>query len=217
MRKFLLALFSALALTSPVLADSLSVPLGANGMVGSTAAPIGNGYFTSMHLGTGYSLCFSTSACSSSQFALWGDGTNLLVNANATGSLNLTIAGSTMLGISPTLITIALPVTSTSTVTATNLYTTASLPTISSCGTSPPAATAGSSARAGQFTLGTGATAACTVTFATAYPNYAYCTVTPAFAYAGTYYVSASSKTAFTVTLGTGTASVVFNYSCGGN
>jgi hypothetical protein len=93
----------------------------------------------------------------------------------------------------------------------------AAVPTISTCGTSPPAATAGSSNNGGQFTLGTGATAACTVTFATAFPTQAYCTVTPASNYTGTYYISAQSRTAFTVTLGTGTASVVFNYSCNGN
>jgi hypothetical protein len=94
---------------------------------------------------------------------------------------------------------------------------TAAVPTITTCGTSPPAATAGSSNNGGQFTLGTGATAACTVTFATAYPTTAFCTVTPASAYTGTYYISAQSRTAFTVTLGTGTASVIFNYSCAGN
>jgi hypothetical protein len=100
---------------------------------------------------------------------------------------------------------------------ATQTLTTAALPTISTCGTSPPAASAGSNNSGGQFTLGTGATAACTVTFNTAYPTNAYCTVTPTSAYTGTYYVSAQSRTAFTVTLGTGTASVVFNYSCAGN
>jgi hypothetical protein len=95
----------------------------------------------------------------------------------------------------------------------------AAVPTISTCGTSPPAATAGSSNNGGQFTLGTGATAACTVTFATAFPNTAFCTVTPASNYTGTYYVDqvTSDKTKFTVKLGTGTASVVFNYSCNGN
>jgi hypothetical protein len=94
---------------------------------------------------------------------------------------------------------------------------TTALPTISTCGTSPPAASAGSHSNGGQFTLGTGATAACTVTFATAFPTQAYCIVTPASNYTGTYYISAQSKTAFTVTLGTGTASVVFNYACNGN
>lgn len=90
-------------------------------------------------------------------------------------------------------------------------------PTISSCGTSPPAASTGSSNNAGQFTLGTGTPTACTVTFASAFPNYAYCSVTAASNYTGTYYISAQSKSAFTVTLGAGTASVVFNYVCGGN
>ncbi len=93
----------------------------------------------------------------------------------------------------------------------------ASLPTISSCGTSPPAATAGSSNNAGQFTLGTATPTACTITFAAAYATHAYCTVTPASNYTGTYYISSQSNTSFTVTLGTGTDSVVFNYTCFGN
>lgn len=91
------------------------------------------------------------------------------------------------------------------------------LPTISACGTTPPAATAGSSNNAGQFTLGTGTPTACTVTFNSAYANNAYCTVTPASNYTGTYYISAQSRSAFTVTLGTGTSSAVFNYTCFGN
>jgi hypothetical protein len=97
------------------------------------------------------------------------------------------------------------------------LLNSSAVPTLSTCGISPPAATAGSNNNSGQFTLGTGATTACTVTLANAYPNYAYCTVTPASSYTGTYYISAQSKSAFTVTLGTGTASVKFNYTCGGN
>jgi hypothetical protein len=97
------------------------------------------------------------------------------------------------------------------------LLNSSAVPTISACGTTPPVATAGSNNNAGQFTLGTGATAACTVTFANAFPNSAFCTVTPATNYTGTYYISTQSKSLFTVTLGTGTASVKFNYSCGGN
>jgi len=98
-----------------------------------------------------------------------------------------------------------------------NFYGTAAVPTISSCGTSPPTAHVGSTNQAGQFTLGTGTPTACTITFANAYLNAAFCTVTPAFNYTGTYYISAQSKTAFTITLGTGTDSVVFNYNCQGS
>ncbi len=97
------------------------------------------------------------------------------------------------------------------------LLSSSAAPTISSCGTSPPAAASGSNNNSGQFTLGTGSTAACTVTFANAFPTAAFCTLTPASAYTGTYYISAQSASAFTVTLGTGTASVKFNYTCGGN
>jgi hypothetical protein len=93
-------------------------------------------------------------------------------------------------------------------------------PAASSCGTSP-AVTAGSSNSAGQFTLGTSTPTACTITFATAWATKAFCTVSPASsggaAISGGYYISAQSKTAFTLTIGTGTNSLVFNYTCAGN
>lgn len=96
----------------------------------------------------------------------------------------------------------------------------AAVPAASSCGTSP-AVTAGSSNNAGQFTLGTGTPTACTITFATAYATKAFCTVTPASsggaAISGGYYLSAQSKSAFTLTIGTGTDSLVWNYTCVGN
>jgi len=89
-------------------------------------------------------------------------------------------------------------------------------PSLSSCGTSPSTA-AGSSNQGGQITLGTGAPTACAVTFANAYPTYAFCTLTPASAYTGTYYLSGVSKSGFTINLGTGTSSAAFNYGCNGN
>lgn len=92
------------------------------------------------------------------------------------------------------------------------------VPTISACGTSPPVATAGSSDGAGQFTTGTASPTACTVTFATAYPNTAFCSVTPEGTLQPTSWrVSAQSKSAFTVTFAPGTSSQIFNYTCGGN
>jgi hypothetical protein len=105
-------------------------------------------------------------------------------------------------------------------VTAKSYATAANPPALTSCGTSPSVDT-GSSNSAGQFTLGTGSPTACTVTFAVAYPSKAFCTVSPASsggaAISGGYYISAQSKTAFTLTIGTGTNSLVFNYTCGGN
>jgi hypothetical protein len=99
-------------------------------------------------------------------------------------------------------------------------YFTANPPSATSCGTSPSIAS-GSNAQGGQFTLGTGTPTACTITFATPFPNNSYCTLTPASsggaAISGGYYISAESATAFTLTLGTGTSSLVFNYSCTGN
>lgn len=99
-----------------------------------------------------------------------------------------------------------------------NIYNTSGAPTPSSCGTTP-AVTAGSSNSGGQFTTGTGTPSACTLTFANAYATTAFCTVTPANAAAvgTTVYVSSSLRTAFTVTLGAGTDSAAYNYSCTGN
>ena len=95
-------------------------------------------------------------------------------------------------------------------------YTTVSVPTASACGGSP-AVDAGSSNHAGKITFGS-ATTACTLTFASAFANNAFCTVTPGAqpaAVANIPYISAQSKTAFTIS--GGTASAVYYYNCGGN
>jgi hypothetical protein len=96
-----------------------------------------------------------------------------------------------------------------------------SAPTISSCGTGSPSVAAGSTNIFGSFTMGTGSPTACTITFAHAYPTTAFCTVTPASpggaAITGGDYLSAISASGFTWTLGTGTSSLVFDYTCGGN
>jgi hypothetical protein len=95
-------------------------------------------------------------------------------------------------------------------------YTTVSVPTASACGGSP-AVDAGSSNHAGKITFGS-ATTACTLTFASAFANNAFCTVTPGAqpaAVANIPYISAQSKTAFTIS--GGTASAVYYYTCGGN
>jgi hypothetical protein len=89
-------------------------------------------------------------------------------------------------------------------------------PALTSCGTSP-SVTTGSVANMGQITFGTGTPTSCTLTFPVAFDSSAFCTATPASAYTGTYYFSTSSATGFTLTLGTGTNSVVFNYICFGN
>ncbi len=95
-----------------------------------------------------------------------------------------------------------------------------STPAVGTCGTTPTM-TAGSTNSTGQFTTGTGTPTACTVTFSTAWPNNAFCTVAPANSAAkaitGGYYISASSASAFTLTLGTGTSSAAFNYTCAGH
>ena len=102
--------------------------------------------------------------------------------------------------------------------TAGTVYGQASLPAISSCGGSPPAASAGSNNNQGQFTTGTGAPTACTVTFAVGFPSTASCTISPANAAAGLggAYISSQSNSAFTVTMTTGETSAKFNYTCGG-
>jgi len=95
-------------------------------------------------------------------------------------------------------------------------YTTISVPTPSACGTSP-SVDAGSTNHAGKVTFGS-ATTACTLTFASAYATNAFCTITPAAqpaAVANIPYISAQSKTAFTISGGTASAS--YYYTCGGN
>jgi hypothetical protein len=100
------------------------------------------------------------------------------------------------------------------------LTTGANPPTLSSCGTSPSINSA-SNNNAGYFTMGTGGPTSCTLTWATPYPTWAFCTFTPGpAAYTGTFYVSTlptASKTAVTLTLGTGNSSGSFYYSCNGS
>lgn len=89
-------------------------------------------------------------------------------------------------------------------------------PAASTCGTSPTIDT-GSSNHGGKITFGS-ATTACTLTFASAFPTNAYCTVTPMAqpaAVANIPYISAQSRTAFTIS--GGTASAVYQYNCQGN
>ena len=80
----------------------------------------------------------------------------------------------------------------------------------------------GSFNKAGTITsAASGAPTTIAVTFASGgWPNYAFCVVTPSnaagAAITGGYYISAQSKTGFTLTLGTGTNSAAFNYSCEG-
>jgi len=95
-------------------------------------------------------------------------------------------------------------------------YSTSPAPALSACGGSPTVDT-GSSNHAGKITFGT-ATTACTLTFSSPYANNAFCTVTPGAqpaAVANIPYISAQSKTAFTIS--GGTASAVYYYNCGGN
>lgn len=87
-------------------------------------------------------------------------------------------------------------------------------PTISSCGTSP-SVTAGASNDSGQITTGSTATTACTITFATAFPNTASCTVVPVGAANSGLYISAQSAAAFTITY-TSATSQKFQYNCKG-
>ena len=94
---------------------------------------------------------------------------------------------------------------------------TAAAPTLSSCGTSPAAA-AGSGNAGGAVTVGTGTVTACTVAYATAYPNYAFPTISWASAPGSTtVYVSASSKTGFTVTFSVSSPGAKFTYAVAGD
>ena len=94
--------------------------------------------------------------------------------------------------------------------------TSAGNPTASACGTSP-SVDSGSSSGGGKVTFGSAATA-CTLTFATAFPNAAYCAISPMAqpaAVGSIPYVSAQSRTAFTISGGVASASYL--YSCSGN
>ncbi len=107
-------------------------------------------------------------------------------------------------------------IVSLSTIKATQHLTTAAAPATSSCGTSP-AVTSDSSANGGKVTFGSGTTT-CTLTFSVAFPTSAYCTITPLAqpaAVANIPYISAQSKTAFTIS--GGTASAAYQYTCAGN
>lgn len=135
-----------------------------------------------------------------------GTNENMTIDAKGTGNITLngTATGSVILGSTGAAITVK-----------GQLLVSAAAPTLSSCGTSPVIA-AGSSNNNGQFTTGSATGTACTITFATAFPTYAYCTVSRASATAGsTFYISASSRTAFTVT--TTVSSQTYNYTCMGN
>ena len=65
--------------------------------------------------------------------------------------------------------------------TAVAVFNTSNAPSLTSCGTTTPSVSAGSSNQGGQFTTGGTTGTACTVTFANAYPNYAFCTISNAF------------------------------------
>jgi hypothetical protein len=194
--------------------------------LGASGTPITNGYITTLAASTVQpsSGNLNLYSGSGSSVALGRNGANdWLVAGGASGDFQPNTDNSRNVGGASNrvkalyAVSVGASATPVTTAYVTNTITTANPPTISSCGTSPPGASGASNSASGRFTLGTGATAACTVTFATAYPSNAFCTVTPASAYTGTYYISAQSASAFTVTLGTGTASVIFQYSCAGN
>jgi hypothetical protein len=92
-------------------------------------------------------------------------------------------------------------------------------PTLSSCGTSP-SITTDSSSNGGQFTIGGGTIYGCTITFAHPFSTNAKCVIsaanTNASSVSGVVYVSASSKTAFTVSTSLSAGNAAFNYICNG-
>jgi hypothetical protein len=101
--------------------------------------------------------------------------------------------------------------------TATHFLDSSAAPAASGCG-ARPVVTPHSTNHAGQFTLGSGAPTACTITFANAFPTAAFCSVTAVntAAVGTTVRISASSASAFTVTLGAGTDGAQYNYVCMG-
>jgi len=59
---------------------------------------------------SGAFMCFSASSCSISNYSLWGDGSNTIVNAQS-ANLNLAIGGTTIVQIGSSLTTVATPLT----------------------------------------------------------------------------------------------------------
>lgn len=175
-------------------------------------------------------VTFSTAAYKSTGFLVDGSGATTVASLSSgavsgtTGIFSGAVSGttgtfsSTVSGVAGTFsgTVTGANLTTAGNATALHYYSTISVPTASACGTSP-AVDAGSSAHAGKITFGS-ATTACTLTFASAFANNAYCTVTPGAqpaAVANIPYISAQSKTAFTIS--GGTASAVYYYTCGGN
>ncbi len=158
-----------------------------------------------------FGLYLQASGYSSSHIGFWTGSTS---GAAPAERVHIDSAGNTGIGTS----TPAYPLDVAGSIRTTQaVLNSSAAPTISACGTSPPAAAAGSNNNSGQLTLGTGSPTACTVTFANAFPSHAFCTLTAASSYTGSFYISSQTNAAFTVTLGTGTSSVKFNYTCGGN
>lgn len=175
-------------------------------------------------------VTFSTAAYKSTGFLVDGSGATTVASLSSgavsgtTGIFSGAVSGttgtfsSTVSGVAGTFsgTVTGANLTTAGNATALHYYSTISVPTASACGTSP-AVDAGSSNHAGKITFGS-ATTACTLTFASAFANNAFCTVTPGAqpaAVANIPYISAQSKTAFTIS--GGTASAVYYYTCGGN
>lgn len=160
----------------------------------------------------GASTIFSTGAASGFVMGPRGGSGNSYQWYNPSGTgIKLTDSSSDIVTIDS-----AGAISTASNVTNLHNYSTVSVPTTSTCGTSP-SVDAGSSNHAGKVTFGS-ATTACTLTFASAYATNAFCTITPAAqpaAVANIPYISAQSKTAFTISGGTASAS--YYYTCGGN
>jgi hypothetical protein len=160
-------------------------------------------YFTNINL-SGALYFFNVNTLST-------DGINVYLKANSSGGMYFQPNG----GVTE-LTVLSTGTTAVHNVSAPIHLSSVAAPVASTCGTGS-AVDAGSSAQAGKFTIGSGATA-CTLTFAVAYPTNTYCTVTPAAqpaAVSNIPYISAQSKTAFTVSGGAASAS--YYYTCGGN
>lgn len=165
---------------------------------------------TAIILGTGASQGIS--------FGPSGFGTNPLQYGDVSGNLIFDLGTTNAYLINDKAGALMGSVTASGISTTKALLNTSAVPVITACGTSPTVAT-GSTNQGGQFTTGTATPSSCTVTFANAYPNFAFCVIHPAnaAAVAVTAYIAASTKAAFAVTLSAGTSSAAFNYACNGN
>jgi len=185
--------------------------LSATGLTGATNVALGG---NALEACTG--VCASNVAVGSNASNILTTGANNLVLGNSVGTSTLTTGSNNiLLGNSNAVDTVTSSSSNEVNIAGLLFYNNAALgaPAVSACGTSP-AIDARANNRSGTVTVGSGAVASCTITFAgSGYGTWNHCRVTPhstvaAFAYSYT-------KTVLTVTA-TSATSLIIDYDCDG-